>query len=485
MEKTKLSEHTKVGDTLHTPFTKFAGSQMLLSSWGHDKLPQYIWIALILDAFGRKAGLNTLGQIMNGFQKKGLCIAELSELLALDDKKQSMWYDTIDRYVPRSVLCPLSLVLTSRNHPLFFDHYCSPEVSIDEKINKLMEVIDKNLSFHSNAATDICFVVCWFQAKAGHLAISSGCDTVINALREYPKHSHSDEIMHLYRPSLRSTAQVLGIKMDYTFSHDFWNSLAQITTCKPMIMNYCREDTQMSTAYYTDVKKVLEYIEANSNDKAQSVKFTVIMGLTSYIVKLYSEIVEHNLSTSISGRIIFRTMVEAYINLKYIMHKETTEPQIYDMFRNYGIGKYKLIMAKLREGKYTHNKSSHLDPKIMELFVNELKNEEFLEISLGYFDKDNIKRKFEIVNENELYEIYYDYDTNYTHAFWGAIRESSMLFCNNPSHLYHAVPDYQFEQLLLDINDDCIMVLKKLFLLISMYIELPDFYLSKYGDNHA
>ena len=83
MQKTKLSEHKKIGDTLHTPFTGLLGHQMQLSSWSQDKLPQYIWIALIFDAFGHKDGLNLLGQIMQDLQKKNICIAELSEVLGL------------------------------------------------------------------------------------------------------------------------------------------------------------------------------------------------------------------------------------------------------------------------------------------------------------------------------------------------------------------------------------------------------------------
>ena len=142
-------------------------------------------------------------------------------------------------------------------------------------------------------------------------------------------------------------------------------------------------------------------------------------------------------------------------------------------------------MAKLREGKYAQNATAHFDAKLLELYVNESKDENFLEISLGYFDKDSIKKKFDIVGEQELYEIYYEYDTNYAHAFWGAIRESSMLLCENPAHLYHVVPDYTFEQELISINEDCIMVLKKIFKCIAPFIELPDFYLGKYGENNA
>jgi hypothetical protein len=236
----------------------------------------------------------------------------------------------------------------------------------------------------------------------------------------------------------------------------------------------------MNKTYYEDVCKLLEYISATTKDIIQTTKYSVVMGITTYTIKLYSEIVKNNLTNSISGRIIFRSMVEAYINLKYLLLKEPEQPNVFEMYQNYGIGKYKLVMAKLREGKYTISEESHINPHIMEIYVNEPKNENFQDISLGYFDSDSIKKKFELVEEQELYEIFYEYGTNYSHAFWGAIRESSMLICNNPAHLYHAVPDYTFEQSLPDVNDDCIMVLQKLVRIISSYIDLPDFYKNKY-----
>lgn len=229
MKKTKLSEHTKKGDTLHTPFTGLLGPQLKLSSWSQEKLPQYIWMTLIFDAFGRKDGLNVLGQIMRDLHKKNICIAEFSEVLALDSEKQVEWYSTIEMYVPRRVLCPLSLIFTSHNYPTFFDRYCFPDVSIEEKIDKLMKVIDVNLSYHSNQVTDICFILCWFRATSGKLSVFDGCEITIDAMTEYPKYTHSDEIMNMYGTSLRAMAQGICMTIDCSFSHDFWNTLSPVS----------------------------------------------------------------------------------------------------------------------------------------------------------------------------------------------------------------------------------------------------------------
>ena len=63
----------------------------------------------------------------------------------------------------------------------------------------------------------------------------------------------------------------------------------------------------------------------------------------------------------------------------------------------------------------------------MELLVNEDMDESFVNTSFGYFDHTNISKKFSACGEELLYEMYYEYGTNFTHGFWGAIRESTML----------------------------------------------------------
>lgn len=81
-----------------------------------------------------------------------------------------------------------------------------------------------------------------------------------------------------------------------------------------------------------------------------------------------------------------------------------------------------------------------------------------------------------MVRKDALYEIYYEYGTNFSHGFWGAVRESSMLICDNPAHMNHVVPDYYADQQLSSVLADCEMLMKKVFAVLSGYIELPDFY---------
>lgn len=171
--------------------------------------------------------------------------------------------------------------------------------------------------------------------------------------------------------------------------------------------------------FYKIVKQTIEYFSVNNEDKKMETKYTVIMGMTCYIYRIYQEIIEKQMQNNISGRILFRTMLETYINLKYMMQQEDEVPDDYDRFKAYGNGKYKLVMAKLREEKYTVSDDSQIDERIMELMVNEDMDEAFVNISIGYFDKTSVKAKFKKCGEDELYEIYYEYATNFAHGIWG------------------------------------------------------------------
>ncbi len=97
------------------------------------------------------------------------------------------------------------------------------------------------------------------------------------------------------------------------------------------------------------------------------------------------------------------------------------------------------------------------------LYINfiETKSEEFLKVSFKDFADKNVRKKFIEVDEKDLYDTYYDYDTCFSHGYWGAIRESSLLTCDNPAHNYHSVADTECEQKLVNCCDDLIFLLDK------------------------
>ena len=479
MDRIELAKHIKKGDTLYTPFTDpdGLGARLNLSSWSHNWLPEFIWIGLIIHKQGRKRGLENIYHIIDELNSYSICVPQFSKIHELERDQRERFWTIVSKYVSSDMLAPFTIVATPEIDDIFYNLFFDYSLNIDESILEIFSIINKCDRFHDELTTDICFAVDWFYIKKGALHISSKLDLLSEALTEYYKHDHSEEIMGSYRSVIRSTFQVLcNVDASKEFSKLIWKKMGEVSECNLLKVVW---ESSKNMTFFDKSTKVIDYIAVTNDDKKMETKYTVIMGLTCYIYKIYREISEKKLHNDISGRILFRTMIESYINLKYIMLKEKDVSDIYSRFKAYGLGKYKLVMAKMREGKYSVSDKAQFDQKMMELLVNEDMDEAFINLSFGYFDKTKISNKFNECGEKMLYEIYYEYGTNFTHGFWGAIRESSMLICDNPTHNYHTVPDYQAEQNLRSVHTDCDMLMKKLFELISKYIELPDFYYSE------
>ena len=120
------------------------------------------------------------------------------------------------------------------------------------------------------------------------------------------------------------------------------------------------------------------------------------------------------------------------------------------------------IYKKIEEEKAICPENSHLEKNLIKILANELKDEEFIKIDFKNFANKSIRQKFLDVDEKDLYDVFYDYDTCFTHGYWSAIRESALLICDNPLHNYHSVPDTNGDQKLIDISSDYVFILNKI-----------------------
>lgn len=146
----------------------------------------------------------------------------------------------------------------------------------------------------------------------------------------------------------------------------------------------------------------------------------VLLGMATYSYKRVAEVVEHNLYNAISGRSTTRVLAESYIMMKYLLDKEIQNDNIWAEFQEYGMGQYKIIVARARD--YQINEASHVEYKLLEILVEEHAREEFMDMDTSYFDKQNIREKANLVDEKELYGLYYDYDSAFEHGLWGCYK---------------------------------------------------------------
>ncbi|MFL2076298.1 DUF5677 domain-containing protein [Marinilactibacillus psychrotolerans] len=216
--------------------------------------------------------------------------------------------------------------------------------------------------------------------------------------------------------------------------------------------------------------KVLKYYQdILQNVRQIDEKLFVLVCILTYSYKRLLELVEHDMQQTISGRSIIRSCIENYMMTKYLLKNEDKHENVWEEFQYYGIGNYKLIFERYREGAPNLG-NTHVNFDYLNILVSEYINKEFIEMDTKYFGRGNIRKKFEEVNEESLYKYFYEYDSQYEHGLWGAIRESSVLKCNAPGHQYHGIPDVDNIQNLPDVGYDAIDILEKhLAILISIY----------------
>ena len=485
MRNTKLSELAQRKGKLLSPLVDKLGDALTPTSWSLNRLPEYLWLALILDSQGRADGISCCVRIINKIRAfdPDFDSVKLSFILSKDDGYKSEVFDIITSEVDPIVLAPLTAVVNFDYDHLFYDYFYSPGLDYGKRINNLESVTRKYNSPDSNDTTDLRFIAIIPQMLSGHLHIPPG-SPVEDAMLYYGNTSHDEEIMRIYRPSIRSLEGVLDLPNERISDWviHFWNVTSRATDCKLFSITYGKEKNEMDYRLFIEkTKKAIDFhnIQHKQNTAIDDA-YTVLTGLLAYAFKLFSEVIEHDLGNTLIGRQSSRIIVEVLIMMKYLASKESEKPSIWTEYKAYGIGKYKLILMKLREGIGTE--THHVSVKMLDLLVNELKIEEFTDIDLRYFDDVKIRDKAIEVGEKNLYDVAYDYDSSYAHGLWGAVRESSMLVCDNVFHHFRPVADATLTQELLDVTSDCFDNMVKIISLVNKRYNFPGWYIDFLGD---
>lgn len=471
-----LSDHKlyKKKGIVATPLNDGLRDQLQLSSWTKERMPEYLWLGLILLYLGRKVGLEKAGRILFEISKRitSLSYPRFSMILSLSVDEQKIIYGIITKHVEKKVLSSLTILYKNKDYPIFNDFFYIPEFKVEDRISVLSKAIKIYSPHQANEATDLRFLALSLLLFGGKLHISKDMKIIEKCFKEYSYTDHEDEKMRMYRPTIRSMEGTNFEEKDNRSTEIFWRDIGMITRCNPMAIQF-DENTEDFNDFIRSCKKMLEYVlDTNKEKSLTEDKFDVIIGSTNYALKIFIEINEKSLGNSILGRHGIRTIIEIYIMLKYLLKKELEYPNIWEEYKLYGISKYKLILLKARENDV--NKTSHFIPPIADALVNEIRWEEFIDIDLKYFDKQGIRDKSIEAGEKELYDLFYDYDSNFSHGLWGAIRESSMLHCDNANHQYHSIPDIHSNQLLPDVKSDCVMMIKKIFELFTEIYNIPE-----------
>lgn len=475
VRRSKLSEHTFKKGKFITPINSIPMMQELKDekSWTYGRIPEYLWIALILKAYGREDGLKISYDILSMLHKlaPNLYTARMSQILKLESDIQKQFFDYIVCLGAKEALAPLTVFLTASRAPIFAECFCCPEQSIDVRCEKIVQTMQNIMDHQSSDATDVRFVALYFNLLSGKVHL---LQNQVELLRAYSVSKHTDSIMQMARPTVRSLEMMILTfeNVDSEYLKEFWRCISEMTGCDLFTIQFPEEKRDI-TAYMENLHEVFVYLsELFSAADPLDEKMNVLLGIATYSYKRVKEAYEHQLFNSLSGRSCVRVLIEDYIMMKYLVQNETNHENIWRDYQLYGMGLYKLVLDRYREND--DSKESHFDERYIEALVNEFKDEEFIDMDTKYFDKQNIRGKAEKVGEKNLYGLYYDYDSSFEHGLWGAIRESSLLKCGNPAHKYHCVPDIEDQIRMKTVLPDCIMVMNKTIIFLNELYGIPE-----------
>ena len=483
MKPSPLSAHSFLNGEFVTPFNSIPSLHIMNDeeSWFYGRLPEYLWIGLIFKSFERKEGLKKLLNIASKLHEFAptLKTLRMSEILKLETRVQEKFYDFLLTVISRKTLAPLTLYLTLTKFPVFTKYFFCKELNVEERCKTITETMRSLGDHQSLDATDLRYIVLCFSLIVESLCLSG---KELKDLELYSILAHEDDKMRYLRPFVRvSELMVLSFEKPCSkYLQNFWQCLSEITECEVYMILFPNEERD-TVLYMEKLHSIFVYLsKLLTSSRCTDEKMLVLLGIATYSYKRLKECSEHNLFNSIYGRSCVRILIEDLILMKYLVSNEATHENIWRDFQFYGIGQYKLILARHREK--ISPKESHFDPVYIEALVNEYKNEEFINMDTKYFDKQNIRQKAEMVNEKDLYGLYYDYDSSYEHGLWGAIRESALLVCNNPAHRYHCIPDVEDKIRLKTVMPDCVMVMNKTLQFLDEIYGIPEDLLKEVKD---
>lgn len=475
MNHSKLSDHKFEKGKFITPFNAISTMEEMSDdqSWAYGRMPEYLWIGLILHHFGRDEGLEKLCSIILELHNLApeMYTARMSKILELDSDVQRKIYNYIIEIASKQALAPLTLIFTASKAPEFSESFYCKDLSIKDRCDILTDAMRKLMDHQSNESTDVRFAALYFNLLSGKLHLP---EEQINLINKYPKLSHKDELMRIVRPSVRSIEMMLLAfeKISSGYIQNFWRCISKMTDCSLYLIEF-PEGTGNIADYMEKLHEIYVYFsELFTSTSPLDDKMNVLLGIATYSYKRLKEAYDHKLFNAISGRSCIRILIENYIMMKYLVKNESSHEDIWRDYQLYGLGLYKLVLERHRENDV--GQQAHFDQKYIEWLVNEFKAEDFIDMDTKYFDKQNVRSKAESVDEKLLFGLYYDYDSSFEHGMWGAIRESSLLKCNNPAHQYHCVPDVDDQIRLKSVLPDCVMVMNKTLSFLDELYGIPN-----------
>jgi hypothetical protein len=448
-EGSSLSSHKKDKKKLIPPLLRI--NNLKPTPWLHNRLPEMLWAVLVIGNLERDKALDFfryIGKYVG--ENKEYFDVSLTGLGKLPPEKirnfvkyMLDWSEEIPNILRALRLYPEIPASDIWNELL-------EEPVPEEDGEKLFYAVKKTFFHQSREATDCRWVRILCMITGEKLTYSSDMEEIVKEIIEYPNYGDIRKV----RPTIRSMEICFGDEA-LTWSKKFWEHNYTSTDCIPEEKaidklktrqeDFSKELKNSREHFINEIKRVrnklFTHFFESVNDTRVVPRHETSFGLAIYGFTLFTEIIFNRDSSSITGRLALRSLIEIYITFKYLLKKEQDLAEIWNDFHDYGTGQTKLIFLKLQE---VTQQSYCIELDELNLIANEDISVEFIPINLGHWGSSDLRKMSDYAGIKEIYDLYYNYTSGFVHGNRGAIRESVYQMCLNPLHRYHRIPQINF-----------------------------------------
>lgn len=464
-KKRKIDEHSftplerhkiKGGTVLGALSSLSTQAPMTIQSWKDKRLPNMLWASIIASQIERKKyieifrSISVRGEHFVNSKAPNFVTHAIISQMNIEDATYIL-EPVFDDEECVSALSALLLIETLPDRQFWADKLEAPAEL--EGWNILMNAIGSSFDHQSETATDIRWLKFNYFIHTGRMNFPNEMEELVHAIVDFPYRGD----LRAVRPNIRASEMMFGEKMgdqepvDGMFDHEaFWKFCFDKTNCVPMAQ--LRQEKENVNIISDEEpgnsfdEKIIEeiqniYIEL-SDHFIDTIKTTDIdakhdgvFGLALYSIYLLIGMQFGAIDTRSEGRVILRTICEIFILLHWMVKKN--DDNLWNQFRNFGIGKTKLSMLKNQEPK---NTPEFIDIDELFFYANEDYWQEFVDIELKAFANKNLREMASESDTKDVYDKYYDWSSGYVHANWIAVRDTVMTTCLNPLHRFHRVP---------------------------------------------
>lgn len=430
-----LDQHKRQGKTLTSPMN--AVRNMSLQNWPNERLPDILWAALLTRLKPREKYLETFRAIAKNavqFRDTDAYITH-SKLASLSASEfEALMTPILADDHAKLALSPLLLLdhLPDRHHWLRHLPAADPGDGWDTMASAVLET----LPHQSEAATDVRWLKVLFIVVQGKMRFLEQMRGKVEELLAFPALGDMRSVRPFIRSMEGSTGMLVGGQVP-VWCAQFWDECRDKTECAAVPergpkSNFDHEGAvkRWADIYSTCGRHFMDTMGTTAIDPRHDGAF----GLALYGLTLVVTILQPN-ATRPAGRIVLRSLVEAYLTLAYLVGKD--EEPLWAAYRKYGGGQTKLAFLKLVEADELPR---YVDLEALEALANEDLWQEFVDIDLGHWVNKDLRRLSEEVGAKPIYDKYYGWPSSFVHAQWGAVRSTVFSLCLNPLHRLHRVP---------------------------------------------